>query len=233
MLNTFYAAFILGLLGSFHCIGMCGPLVLAMPFQSFDGNKKILPMLFYHFGKSISYGMLGIFAGALGKTFIFFKWQQSLSIIAGLFILGITFFPYLKNKIKLPSTFNNFYNNIFQKQLQEKHWTNFLTIGFLNGLLPCGLVYTALAAAIISTTPISGFLFMFIFGLGTIPSLSFLILVKNNLSVNYKKYLFKTTYYISILVGLLLILRGLNLNIPYISPAVNAQKTEMNCCHKK
>ena len=71
MLNTFYAAFILGLLGSFHCIGMCGPLVLAMPFHSFDGNKKILPMLFYHFGKSISYGMLGIFAGALGKTFIF------------------------------------------------------------------------------------------------------------------------------------------------------------------
>ena len=233
MIPIILSAFALGILGSLHCIGMCGPLVMSMPFQKARGGKIVLASILYHIGKAITYALFGLLAGTIGKGFVFFKWQQSLSILAGAILLLITFLPYLKNKIHLAKPIQEGFNKLFALTANQTGLQYFLAFGFLNGFLPCGLVYTALAGASVTATPLYGMLFMLFFGLGTIPSLTSIILFQNKLGTRARKYLFRSSYYISIIIGVLLILRGFNLGIPYISPHLNQETQEMDCCHKK
>jgi uncharacterized protein len=77
MIPIILSAFALGILGSLHCIGMCGPLVMSMPFQKARGGKIVIASILYHIGKAITYSLFGLLAGTIGKGFVFFKWQQS------------------------------------------------------------------------------------------------------------------------------------------------------------
>ncbi|GBL34733.1 hypothetical protein EMGBS15_03280 [Filimonas sp.] len=232
MLPILLSALVLGFLGSLHCIGMCGPLVMSMPFQKVREGKTLFATVNYHLGKALTYSLFGLLAGSIGQGFAFFKWQQMLSVVAGLSLLLITFLPILKNKIRLPQAVQQGFNKLFAKAATETDLKYFFAFGFLNGFLPCGLVYTALAGAAVTATPLKGLLFMLFFGLGTIPSLTSVILFQQKMGENLKKYLFRSSYYISILIGVLLVLRGFNLGIPYVSPHVNTSTQEMDCCHK-
>jgi uncharacterized protein len=224
------SSFLLGIGGSLHCLGMCGPLALSIPFGA-TGNSKNLRLLTYYFSKAIAYGFMGAVFGLFGKGLIMMHWQQALSIVAGIFIVLWVCFPILKpgqGSFLFQKQFSILHNKL---QYQPKlHY--YLLLGFLNGFLPCGLVYTALAAATVSGSPAGGFLAMFLFGMGTAPALFVLVLLKNKMSFQLRRKLKPISLVLSIGIGLLLIIRGLNLGIPYVSPEITKDDTVEKCCHK-
>ncbi|TJY36188.1 sulfite exporter TauE/SafE family protein [Pontimicrobium aquaticum] len=217
------SALALGLLGSFHCVGMCGPIAFMLPVDRTNSLKKVTQISIYHFGRLLSYSIIGLIFGLVGKGLYIFGLQQQLSIIIGALMILVVLIPY--------QTFNkyNFSKPIFKlitkvksalgKELQKKTPDTFLTIGFLNGFLPCGLVYMAVFAAIASGNALQGSLYMLFFGLGTIPLMTTAIYFSQFLKGNIRQRIQQTIPVFIVIIGVLFILRGLGLGIPYISPA--------------
>jgi len=217
------SAFVLGLLGSFHCIGMCGPIAFMLPVDRTSAYKKVSQITIYHIGRLIAYSIIGLIFGLIGKSLNIFGFQQQLSIIIGVLMILIVIIP--------QQTFSkyNFSKPIYKliskvksalgKALKKKTPDTFLTIGFLNGFLPCGLVYMAVFAAIASGNALNGSLYMIIFGLGTIPLMTSAIYLSNFLKGNARQKIQKAIPIFVVIIGLLFVLRGLGLDIPYISPA--------------
>ena len=168
-----YTAFTIGLIGSFHCIGMCGPIAVALPLGTGGLGSRFTGTLLYNIGRILTYGMLGALFGLLGKGFEMAGLQRWVSIAAGAFMIGWVIFPWMfqKQYKSLNLSGNIVSKVVFKlKKLFGKHsYTNLFLIGLLNGLLPCGLVYVAIAGAINTNDPLMGILFMVLFGLGTIP----------------------------------------------------------------
>ncbi len=216
-------AILLGLMGSFHCIGMCGPIAFMLPVDHHRPGKKLLQVALYHFGRLTAYGIIGLVFGFLGKGLYVFGLQQRLSIIIGVVMIVIVLIPYqtfskynfskpiygLLSKVK----------NQMGKELKKKSPDTFLTIGFLNGFLPCGLVYMAVFASIATANPWWGALFMVFFGLGTIPLMTTAVYFGSMLKGKAKQTVQRLIPVFVVLIGLLFILRGLGLGIPYLSPA--------------
>src|SRR5690606_15383045 len=172
-------------------------------------------------GRLLSYSLIGLIFGLIGKSLYIFGFQQQLSIIIGLIMIVVVLIPY--------KTFNkyNFSKPIFKAisivkstlgaALKKKTPETFLTIGFLNGLLPCGLVYMAVFAALVSGTALKGSLYMAIFGLGTIPLMTTAIYFSHFLKGNMRQKIQKTIPVFVVIIGFLFIIRGLGLGIPYLS----------------
>ncbi len=230
------AALLLGFLGSFHCIGMCGPIVLALPQHEQHKNIKIISSLFYNIGRVITYSIIGLLFGVLGRGLFLGGIQQTVSIITGALIIVFVAFPFL-----LPSKFKQssalqmpMIKRAFSNAFKMKSVAAYFILGLINGLLPCGFVYLALSAAMLTGNAIDGALFMMMFGLGTIPAMFSMNMLGSIVSLSFRNKIKKVIPAISICVGLILILRGLNLGIPYLSPEMkhSKQETEVDCCHK-
>lgn len=230
------AALLLGFLGSFHCIGMCGPIVLALPAHAQDKNVRVFSSLLYNLSRVITYSIIGVIFGVLGRGIYIGGLQQIISIITGALIILFFSFPYL-----LPKKFSQFsilqypwFKNAFSNIFKSKNYSAYLSLGILNGLLPCGFVYIALSMAMLEGNILDSMYFMMFFGIGTVPAMFLLSIAGSFVSLNFRNKIKKTIPYISIFIGLLLILRGLNLGIPYISPAMHQskQETKVDCCHK-
>lgn len=231
----FLSALIFGFLGSFHCVGMCGPIAFMLPVDRTNVYKKISQISLYHFGRLLSYSIIGLVFGIIGKSLYLFGFQQQLSIIIGVLMIVVVIIPY--------KTFNkyNFSKPIYKiiskvksalgTALKKKTPDTFLTIGFLNGFLPCGLVYMAVFGAIASGNELEGSLYMLFFGLGTIPLMTSAIYFSNFLKGAMRQKIQKAIPVFVILIGTLFILRGLGLDIPYLSPAPISEKVSnsMNC----
>lgn len=219
----FYTALILGLLGSFHCVGMCGPIAFLLPLDKKSKAKGIFQFTIYHVGRLFMYTVLGAIFGTLGRGLNLFGVQQQISIVIGVLMILVILIP-----IK---TFNryNFSKPIYRlvgqiksamgNRLKQRDSSTFFTLGYLNGLLPCGLVYMAIFGAVASGSIINGGLYMLGFGLGTIPLMTTAIYLGNYLNVKIKQRVAKAIPVFVIIVGVLLILRGLGLKIPYVSPS--------------
>jgi sulfite exporter TauE/SafE len=217
------SAFVLGLLGSFHCVGMCGPIAFMLPVDRTNSLKKIFQITLYHFGRLLAYSLIGLVFGIVGKSLYIFGLQQQLSIAIGILMIIVVLIPY--------KTFNkyNFSKPLYKiigkvksalgKELKKKTPDTFLTIGFLNGFLPCGLVYMAVFAAIATGSLLDGSLYMILFGLGTIPLMTTAIYISRFLKGSVRQHIQKAIPVFVIIIGALFILRGLGLGIPYISPA--------------
>ena len=217
------SAFILGLLGSFHCVGMCGPIAFMLPVDRSNTFKKITQIAIYHFGRLLAYSIIGLIFGLIGKSLYIFGFQQQLTIIIGVLMILVVLIP--------QQTFNkyNFSRPVYRliskvksalgSAMKKKTMDTFLTIGFLNGFLPCGLVYMALFAAIAGGNAINGILYMAVFGLGTIPLMTTTIYFSQFLKGKARQRIQKAIPVFVILIGALFIIRGLGLGIPYISPA--------------
>ncbi|TBN04825.1 sulfite exporter TauE/SafE family protein [Hyunsoonleella flava] len=217
------SAFILGLLGSFHCVGMCGPIAFMLPVDRSNSIKKVSQIAIYHFGRLLAYSVIGLIFGLIGKSLYIFGFQQQLSIIIGVIMILIVVVP--------QQTFNkyNFSKPIFKAiskvknalgaALKKKTLDAFLSIGFLNGFLPCGLVYMALFAAIAGGDALNGSLYMAVFGLGTIPLMTTAIYFSHFLKGKARQRIQKVIPVVVVIIGALFILRGLGLGIPYLSPA--------------
>jgi sulfite exporter TauE/SafE len=217
------SAFLLGLLGSFHCVGMCGPIAFMLPVDRTNAFKKVSQITVYHFGRLLAYSCIGLVFGLIGKSLYIFGFQQQLSILIGVLMILVVLIP--------QKTFNkyNFSKPIYKviskiksalgSALKKKTFDTFLTIGFLNGFLPCGLVYMALFAAIARGSAINGSLYMAVFGLGTIPLMTTAIYLSHFLKGTIRQQIQKAIPVFVVFIGALFILRGLGLGIPYLSPA--------------
>lgn len=218
-----YTAFILGLLGSLHCVGMCGPIAFMLPVDRSHSIKKIGQISIYHVGRLLSYGLLGLIFGLVGKGLYLFGLQQQLSILIGALMIIIVILPYKTfNKYNLSRPLYKLISNVksgLGKAMKRKTADTFLTIGFLNGFLPCGLVYMAVFGSLATANAYAGSLYMLLFGLGTIPLMTSAIYLGKFINGKVKQRIQKAVPVFVIIIGALFILRGLGLGIPYISPA--------------
>ena len=215
------SAIIFGLLGSFHCIGMCGPIAFMLPIDRQNKTKGFLQIVSYHFGRLFTYSLIGLLFGFLGKGFYLFGFQQQISIIVGLLMISLILFPKVFKKIPISKKISILVlkiKNALGNELKKKGNDTFFTIGFLNGFLPCGLVYMAVFGAITTSNALMGSLYMFLFGLGTIPLMTVFVYLGNFTKGNFRKNIQKAIPILIVFIGALFILRGLGLGIPYLSP---------------
>ncbi|WP_413997742.1 sulfite exporter TauE/SafE family protein [Flavobacterium sp. W1B] len=218
-----YTALIFGLISSFHCIGMCGPIAMMLPVDRNNPAKKVTQILSYHIGRLTAYASIGLIFGLVGKGFFMAGMQQKMSIFIGVAMILIVLIP--------EKTFAkyNFSKPVFRliskikqtlgSQFKNKSYKSLFTIGLLNGFLPCGMVYVALFGAIAMQSVSFGVLYMILFGLGTVPMMSSVVYLNSFLTVATRNKIQKVIPYIAILIGALFILRGLGLGIPYVSPS--------------
>ncbi|PZR09473.1 MAG: hypothetical protein DI539_21960 [Flavobacterium psychrophilum] len=218
-----FSALLLGLVSSLHCIGMCGPIAMMLPLDRTNEAKKIIQLLLYHSGRLFSYAMLGVFFGLVGETLSLAGIQQQLSILAGIAIIAIVMIPERKF---VQYNFSKPVYRIISKikmslgsRFRQKSNKAFFIIGLLNGLLPCGLVYAALFGAIAMQDVGYSAFYMILYGAGTIPLMSFVVLGGKLFTPKQRIALNKFVPYAMVFMGMLFIVRGLGLGIPYVSPS--------------
>jgi uncharacterized protein len=205
-----YSAFLLGFLGSFHCVGMCGPIALSLPLSQRSNTARWLGHFTYQAGKILAYICLGIVMGIFGKGMSFFGFQNWYAILLGAMMLWIgasTFSKKFNILIYLEQKMSFFKGNI-ARFFSSSGYMSLLSIGFLNGLLPCGLVYMAILAAAAMPAIEDAALYMLLFGLGVMPSLIMLSIFGHWASAQWRLRFQKAYPIVAISLGLFLIVRG-------------------------
>ena len=236
MVQLFIAAFAMGLLGSFHCVGMCGPLALSLPLSSDSFSAKFFGALLYNAGRIVTYSAFGLLFGFIGESVALFGFQQWVSIVMGVLIITFVILPKRMSKLGNQHKIYNFFEHLrFQlgKLFFNKNQSSLFTIGLLNGLLPCGLVYMAAAGSLATGDVSKGVLFMAFFGLGTLPIMWSIAFFGNYIGISIRQKIRKAYPYMMLLMACLLIIRGMGLGIPYVSPkADSGKKVIQSCCAK-
>lgn len=218
-----YTAFIFGLISSFHCIGMCGPIAMMLPVDHKNQAKKTSQIITYHIGRLTAYAFIGLVFGLVGKGLFLAGMQQKLSIIIGVAMIAVILIP---EKVFARYNFSRPVFVLISKvktalgnQFKNKSYKSLFTIGLLNGFLPCGMVYVALFGAIAMQSESYGVLYMVLFGLGTVPLMSSVTYIQSFITNSTRNKIQKVIPYIAVMIGVLFILRGLGLGIPYVSPS--------------
>lgn len=230
-----YTALLFGLISSFHCVGMCGPIAMMLPVDRNNEAKRIIQILVYHLGKLVAYASLGLLFGLLGKGFFLAGMQQQLSIIVGVLMIIIAIVPekqFAKYNFSRPIyKIISAVKSSLGKQFKKQSFQSLFTIGLMNGYLPCGMVYVALFGALAMNEIYLGILYMVLFGIGTIPMLSLVVYVSNIITISFRKKIQQIIPYVAVFIGILFIIRGLGLNIPYLSPGTIDLfvQSEANC----
>lgn len=227
----------IGLLGSLHCIGMCGPIALSLPVYGKSKVDKLLLIVLYNLGRASSYAALGALFGFIGNQFFLFGYQQAFSIILGVAILlFLVIAKYLPFRIPLIDSIHQKIKGQLAKLLQSpKQQYSYYFIGLANGLLPCGLVYLAIGSAMATGSAVSGALLMFMFGLGTFPLMMSIMIFGKFIPLPVRQKINRLTPVLISITACLIILRGMNLNIPYLSPGLEQHSTQSMQtiqCHK-
>ena len=220
MMDFFPLAFLMGLFGSLHCAVMCGPIMLGMPFRKQDFLQSGFQLLLYQFGRIAVYTVLGSLVGALGTSIRVFSDQKTLSMLIGFILILFTVLQFntaYRNRFsRFQSRLLNPLSSLIGKVFNLSFWGLFA--GMLNGIIPCGMVYLALATALNTGSVQSGGVFMFLFGLGTTPLMLMIslggIFLKKYIRINTNKLIPWFMFF----MGALLILRSTDLGIPFISP---------------
>ncbi|WP_316789062.1 sulfite exporter TauE/SafE family protein [Pedobacter frigoris] len=215
----------IGLLGSLHCVGMCGPLAFAVPSLRGAWLYVALDKLSYQLGRIISYCLLGLIIGTIGRQIWLSGFQQLISILSGILILlaAISRITKLSYFSKNPSFLLKPFNRLFSYALKNK--ASHLIIGLVNGLLPCGFVYLALAGALNTGNIQNAVSYMFWFGLGTVPLMFIATFSMGFTGQLFRKRINKIIPYMMLCLGIWFILRGMELNIPYLSPQAPNEAT--------
>ncbi len=228
-----------GFAGSFHCAGMCGPIAIALPLKNGSRISILASGFLYNTGRIITYGIIGFLFGLLGKGIQMAGFQRWISILLGIIMILSVLAPYfIKQKITFTSLFSGFAHRLIgnlKKLLGRRTYFSLFSIGLLNGLLPCGLVYVAVALSINAGHAGRGTLFMILFGIGTLPVMMLVSMIGNVISLNVRKRVNRIVPYFIVLLGVLFILRGMSLGIPFVSPKAEklAPKVEIkegSCC---
>ncbi|NBV14166.1 MAG: sulfite exporter TauE/SafE family protein [Sphingobacteriia bacterium] len=209
---------LLGLIGGLHCLGMCGPLIFA-----FSGNTRI-EILAYHLGRILMYACLRLIAGTIGMSLELGGIQQSVTLISSILMLALIWIPFPKNRRGFA-----WLSYGMQKFSQNNSASSKMALGALNGLLPCGSVYIAMAGSAGGANPVYSALFMAMFGLGTFPVLAMVSFVGKQVSPIILVKLRGFVPYLASFIACLMIIRGMNLGIPYLSPQ-QTKSGNLSCC---
>ena len=232
-----YTALLFGLLSSLHCVGMCGPIALMLPVGNSKGIAKYSRIALYHLGRLSAYASIGLLFGLVGRGLFLAGVQQRLSLVIGVAMIIVTLVsekslgkyalskPIFQLLAKLKTALG--------AQFKSRSLRSFFTIGFLNGFLPCGMVYVALFGAIAMQSAALGSLYMLVFGLGTLPLMSSISVVSNWISLRSRNTIQRYMPVFALVLGVLFIIRGLGLGIPYVSPTqINLFVQQHPTCHQ-
>jgi sulfite exporter TauE/SafE len=221
---TYFSMFMLGIFGTGHCIGMCGPLVIAFPARS----GKFSSHVYYHLGRIVTYMLIGSIMGGIGAGLAeiatetggnYPVWiariQIGVSFVAALFLLifGLARLDIIRepgcmamaSPDKIPG-----YRKLLKSASLNKRQVEMLLLGMMMGFLPCGLSFAAFARALPSASPIKGAVMVFAFSLGTVPGLLLLGSGASGFARRYQSHL-------DILAGLLLIFMAAELAVKAFS----------------
>lgn len=224
-----WTAFILGLVGSLHCGGMCGPLALAMPAVEGSAPRHLAGRLLYNAGRIITYCLMGVAFGAIGKSLLLAGIQRGVSIALGVALLSGLF---LSRHLALWQPVTGLVLRLKSRMaalLRRRSPAAALTLGMLNGLLPCGLVYVAGAGATATGGIASSVFYMAAFGSGTVPLMLAIGMSGKLIPFSLRLRLARAIPVSVFLLAMLLILRGMSLGIPYLSPNLSAPLAD-SCC---
>lgn len=231
-----WIAFSLGLVGSLHCAGMCGPIALALPIGKRDSWGRFQGISLYSLGRILTYSFIGLLFGLFGRGLALAGWQQGVSIAAGsIMILSVLLPSKLTQGFRITAPISRLtqkLRNTMLRFMQKDSNAALFGFGLLNGMLPCGLVYMAVLGSLASSHPIQGAAFMTFFGLGTVPIMATVIAASQWVSANLRAGFRRWIPVFVVVVGALFILRGMGLGIPYLSPPNGALAVEQKAsCH--
>ncbi|NML22949.1 sulfite exporter TauE/SafE family protein [Pseudoflavitalea sp. G-6-1-2] len=224
---------LLGLMSSAHCVGMCGPLAMALPIHHLSKPLQLLSILLYHSGRILTYALLGLLFGIAGRTLHLAGLQQWFSIITGSIMLVIAVYFFMGRSKGYPAWVQAWFSPLQQlmgRVLRQTNTFSYLLLGMLNGLLPCGMVYLAVIGALSTTDTAHSVMFMTMFGIGTFPAMFLLSWFGIRISMDLRTQFRKLVPFVVAAMGVILILRGMNLGIPFISPVLaDAPGTAVSC----
>lgn len=234
MIASISAGLLLGLAGSLHCVGMCGPLSLALPVHHLPFGRRAGILALYHLGRIATYALIGFAFGLAGHRLYLAGMQQVMSIVLGalLLLLSIQYFSPLR--FHQPAVIKKLHIGLQYRMaalLRHNAVANYLLLGALNGLLPCGMVYVAVAGAMSTNDVWRGTLFMSSFGFATLPAMMMLGMFGYLASPGVRSTFRRLSPYMVCLLGVWLVLRGMNLGIPFISPAMQPAPGVAVSCH--
>ncbi|HMT35394.1 MAG TPA: sulfite exporter TauE/SafE family protein [Chitinophagaceae bacterium] len=207
------SAWVMGFVGSTHCIGMCGPLAMSLPMRSQQVPDRMFSALVYNLGRITTYAFYGSLIGLTQSLVLPFLFQHELSVIIGILLVLMSIYFLVFKKTITAFSNNRFYQLVtttLGKLYQKNSIQNLYFIGVLNGLLPCGLVYLALASAFATSSMYKSILFMSFFGLGTLPAMWSMVFFAQYFSPLIRTYLRKIYPFIFAITGIMLIMRGLS-----------------------
>lgn len=217
-----WTALLLGLVGSLHCAGMCGPLALALPATGNSTTGFVAARLAYNLGRIVTYCFLGIIFGLVGRSLFLAGVQRWVSIGLGAALLAGLFSSRRLSLWRPVMGLLELLKTAMSGRLRRRSFVSLALLGLLNGFLPCGLVYVAGAGAIATGGLLAGVEYMAGFGLGTVPLMFGISLSGRLIPLALRLQLRKTIPLSIFLLATLLILRGMSLGIPYVSPNLAA-----------
>jgi sulfite exporter TauE/SafE len=233
-LQLFISALALGAISSFHCVGMCGAIAFSIPTQGLSSVKKVTGILLYNFGRITTYSILGLLFGLVGRQISLAGFQQWFSIVAGIIILMIVIQSFLKKPVFHLPGYNKMYafiSQLISKFIGKPSLGSIYLLGVANGLLPCGLVYMAITGALAAGSVSGATAFMAAYGLGTLPAMFLLSYFGFLISISARNTIRRAVPFVVATMGVLLILRGMNLGIDYISPVMAGAEKSIIICH--
>ncbi len=239
MFSFFISVFLLGMISNLHCIGMCGPIALALPLNRESKIEIINGIIQYNLGRIFTYSSLGYIIGFIGLSLNLLGLIQGLSIATGIGIIIYAWRKYYISNIHFTKInfhfIQKFTSKYMGKIIKQNSSFKLLLFGMLNGLLPCGMVFTALFTSILAGTPRYSLFTMFFFGLGTLPGMILITLFATQITNKFRGKINKYLPYFLTIIGLIILIRGLNLDIPYLSPKATidkkTQQIKMKTCH--
>lgn len=211
-----WTALAIGFFGSFHCIGMCGPIALALPGAGQSTFKLLIGRALYNIGRVFTYAFLGAVFGVIGHSIALAGFQKGLSIALGIAIISsVVIKSRFFNSIKRKLGTNSFYGQLkklISSRFKKSGLSTLFTIGILNGLLPCGFVYIGLAGSLTTGSIAGGSIYMALFGLGTFPAMMAMSLAPGLFSISLRRRINSAIPLLAVLFGAYLIYRGLFMN---------------------
>ncbi|MBI3233586.1 MAG: sulfite exporter TauE/SafE family protein [Bacteroidetes bacterium] len=230
-----WTAFTIGLLGSLHCVGMCGAIAFALP-RNKDRWRFLSGRILYNLGRVATYSILGIFFGFVGQAVSLAGFQQRLSITIGILMLLAILIP---NKftgkllsVRWIAPFISRIKSNIGKLFGHGSMPALFAIGLLNGLLPCGFVYVGIGGSLTTNSIGGGAAYMALFGLGTLPTMLAASLATNVISINVRNAVRRFLPVAMAVLAVMFIMRGMALGIPYLSPKLSSTPTIPAECHQ-
>ncbi len=213
----FWTAFTIGILGSLHCVGMCGPIALAVPAKGRTLWTTAANATVYHGSRVLGYASIGLLLGLLGQGLFLAGFQKNVALVLGASFVIVAILSLLgmgSRRLPVFGPLHDWVQHSMSRLLQRQRPASLVGLGFLNAFLPCGLVYMALAGAVTQTQVGHGALYMALFGLGTLPLMLAISMGGHLVNLRFRRYFRRVLPIFMAALGILLLFRGLNVELP-------------------